>query len=102
MRSVWGRTWPHGSDDGTPHAWSAGISRTPLRDRSARARRPEAVGLSPRSRVNPRRTFAVTSGSPSAGWPWPEDLDAMMAAPEFHTVLFEDDRVRVLDGRVPA
>jgi beta-alanine degradation protein BauB len=25
----------------------------------------------------------------------------MIAAPGFHTVLFEDDRVRVLDGRVP-
>jgi hypothetical protein len=43
----------------------------------------------------------VTSGSPPTSWPWPDDLDAMTAAPEFHTVLFEDDRVRVLDGRVP-
>ncbi len=43
----------------------------------------------------------MTSGSPSASWPWPDDLDAMIAAPAFHTVLFEDDRVRVLDGRVP-
>jgi hypothetical protein len=34
-------------------------------------------------------------------WPWPDDLDAMKAAPGYHTVLFEDDRVRVLDGRVP-
>jgi hypothetical protein len=25
----------------------------------------------------------------------------MVAAPGFHTVLFEDDRVRVLDGRIP-
>jgi beta-alanine degradation protein BauB len=33
-------------------------------------------------------------------WPWPKSLDAMIAAPGFHTVLFEDDRVRVLDGRV--
>jgi hypothetical protein len=44
----------------------------------------------------------VTSGSPPTSWPWPDDLDAMTAAPGFHTVLFEDDRVRVLDGRVPA
>jgi hypothetical protein len=35
-------------------------------------------------------------------WPWPDGLDAMVAAPGFHTVLFEDDRVRVLDGRVAA
>jgi hypothetical protein len=25
-------------------------------------------------------------------WPWPPDLDAVIAAPEFHTVLYEDDR----------
>ena len=43
----------------------------------------------------------MTSGSPSASWPWPDDLDAMIAAPGFHTILFEDERVRVLDGRVP-
>ena len=41
------------------------------------------------------------TGSTSGSWPWPDDLDAMIAAPGFHTVLFEDDRVRVLDGRVP-
>ena len=33
-------------------------------------------------------------------WPWPDRLDAVAAAPEFHTVLFEDERVRVLDGVV--
>lgn len=38
--------------------------------------------------------------SPDA-WLWPDELDALIAAPEFHTVLFEDNRVRVLDGRVP-
>jgi hypothetical protein len=37
--------------------------------------------------------------SPSS-WPWPDDLDAVVAAPEFHTVLYEDDLVRVLEGRV--
>jgi beta-alanine degradation protein BauB len=36
---------------------------------------------------------------PSA-WPWPAELDAMVAAPAYHTVLFENDRVRVLDARV--
>ena len=44
----------------------------------------------------------MTGASGSAVWPWPDDLDAMVAAPGFHTVLYEDDRVRVLDGRVPA
>jgi beta-alanine degradation protein BauB len=34
-------------------------------------------------------------------WPWPDELDARSAAPQFHALLYEDDRVRVLDGRVP-
>lgn len=42
----------------------------------------------------------MTSDSEPDAWPWPEALDAMIAAPGFHAVLFEDDRVRVLDGRV--
>ncbi len=25
-------------------------------------------------------------------WPWPAALDAVIAAPEFHTVLYEDER----------
>jgi hypothetical protein len=33
-------------------------------------------------------------------WPWPDGLDAVVAAPDFHAVLFEDERVRVLDGIV--
>ncbi len=43
----------------------------------------------------------MTGGGTPAEWPWPDDLDAMIAAPGFHTVLFEDNPVRVLDGRVP-
>jgi mannose-6-phosphate isomerase-like protein (cupin superfamily) len=31
---------------------------------------------------------------------WPESLDAMVAAPEHHEVLFENERVRVLDSRI--
>jgi beta-alanine degradation protein BauB len=42
----------------------------------------------------------ATSDIEPDAWPWPKALDAMIAAPGFHTVLFEDDRVRVLDGRV--
>jgi hypothetical protein len=33
-------------------------------------------------------------------WPWPAELDAMSAAPEHHTLLFENDHVRVLDAHV--
>jgi hypothetical protein len=31
---------------------------------------------------------------------WPDDLDALVAAPDHHTLLFENDRVRVLDTRI--
>ena len=31
---------------------------------------------------------------------WPESLDALIAAPAHHTLLFENERVRVLDTRI--
>jgi hypothetical protein len=34
-------------------------------------------------------------------WPCSEDLDALIAAPEYHILLFENDCVRVLDVRIP-
>ncbi len=33
-------------------------------------------------------------------WEWPEELDALIAAPRHHAVLFENDAVRVLDTRI--
>jgi len=35
-------------------------------------------------------------------WPWPDSLDAMVAAPQHHKLVLENDRVRVLDTRIPA
>jgi hypothetical protein len=35
-------------------------------------------------------------------WEWPDSLDALVAAPEHHSVLLENDRVRVLEARVEA
>ena len=35
-------------------------------------------------------------------WPWPEWLDAVMAAPKHHQLVFENDRVRVLNTVIPA
>jgi hypothetical protein len=35
-------------------------------------------------------------------WQWDAELDALMAAPEYHVVLFENEHVRVLETRVPA
>jgi hypothetical protein len=33
-------------------------------------------------------------------WGWPDSLDALVAAADFHTLLFENDDVRVLDTRI--
>ena len=33
---------------------------------------------------------------------WPASLDALVAAPAHHTLLFENEAVRVLDTRIPA
>ena len=33
---------------------------------------------------------------------WPDELDALHAAPKYHGVLFENEFVRVLDTRIPA
>src|SRR5687768_11750321 len=37
----------------------------------------------------------------SAAWPWPDTLDALSAAPQHHALLFENERVRVLETRIP-
>ena len=34
-------------------------------------------------------------------WPWPGSLDALQAAPRHHRLLYENDRVRVLEVRIP-
>ncbi|HEX6496787.1 MAG TPA: hypothetical protein VF018_14955 [Acidobacteriaceae bacterium] len=36
-----------------------------------------------------------------AGEVWPDELDALHAAPQYHTLLFENESVRVLDTTVP-
>jgi len=36
----------------------------------------------------------------SPGWPWPEELDALTAAPKHHMRVFENERVRVLEVRI--
>lgn len=33
----------------------------------------------------------------SNDWPWPDELDALKAAPEHHKLLMENDHVRVLE-----
>jgi len=36
----------------------------------------------------------------SEKWPWPDSLDAVIAAPNHHKLLFENERVRVLEVRI--
>lgn len=59
-----------------------------------------APGVSSNGDADSTGFIPLTDPIRAAAWPWPDDLDAMIAAPGFHTVLFEDNRVRVLDGRV--
>jgi hypothetical protein len=33
-------------------------------------------------------------------WEWPDSLDALAAAPEFHRLVFENDDVRVLETKI--
>jgi hypothetical protein len=35
-------------------------------------------------------------------WPWPDSLDALTAAPDYHRVILENERVRVLDTSIRA
>src|SRR5215471_13616769 len=41
------------------------------------------------------------SVSSPSDWPWPDSLDALVAAPRHHHKLFENDRVRVLEVLIP-
>jgi hypothetical protein len=42
----------------------------------------------------------VAPSHPAEPWPYPDSLDAVVAAPKFHRVLLENDRVRVLEVTV--
>jgi hypothetical protein len=43
----------------------------------------------------------VPSSLLSSEWHWPTSLDALVAAPQHHRKIFENDRVRVLEVRIP-
>lgn len=38
----------------------------------------------------------------SIEWRWPPELDALVADPHYHKLLFENNKVRVLDVLIPA
>jgi hypothetical protein len=50
----------------------------------------------------PREHFRGSSFVASISATFPPELDALVAAPEYHQVLLENEHVRVLDTRIPA
>jgi hypothetical protein len=38
---------------------------------------------------------------PASDWPWADSLDALVAAPDHHSCLLENDRVRVVHTHIP-
>jgi hypothetical protein len=47
---------------------------------------------------NPKKRSKAKNDDPAS---WPVELDAMIAAPGYHRLLFENERVRVLRVRIP-
>jgi len=45
--------------------------------------------------------MASTPTPDSSTWPWPDSLDALIAAPQNHTLIFENERVRVVHTHIP-
>jgi hypothetical protein len=44
--------------------------------------------------------FRKRDATPSQPWVWPETLDALVAAPRHHRLVYENERVRVLEVRI--
>jgi hypothetical protein len=38
--------------------------------------------------------------TPNSVWAWPESMDALIAAPEHHTLLMENEKMRVVKTRI--
>ena len=58
----------------------------------------EEQGVSTRPRRRRPSRVRTTVGQ----WEWPEELDALVAAPDHHHLLLENERVRVLETVIPA
>ncbi len=49
--------------------------------------------------IQPGKPVAANKAA-TAAWPWPDSMDAVNAAPKNHKVLYEDDKVRILEVTV--
>jgi hypothetical protein len=61
--------------------------------------RPLGVGLA--NYYYPRKPSGDKKMSVDSEWQWPPGMDAVLAAPESHKVLFENENVRVLEVVIP-
>jgi quercetin dioxygenase-like cupin family protein len=37
----------------------------------------------------------------TSAWPWPPELDALIAAPKHHILILENEKIRLMDTRIP-
>jgi hypothetical protein len=44
---------------------------------------------------------APLANADQQSWPWPDSLDALIAAPDHHRLILENNQVRVLEVRIP-
>jgi quercetin dioxygenase-like cupin family protein len=51
--------------------------------------------------MKPETSLNVATTCLSSEWPWSGSLDALVAAPQHHRKIFENDRVRVLEVCIP-
>ena len=47
------------------------------------------------------RPMSSESRKQEPEWPWPDSLDAVIAAPRHHKLMFENEHVRILEVRIP-
>jgi hypothetical protein len=45
---------------------------------------------------------SAVSRTPIDVWTWPDSMDALVAAPNHHTLLLENEKMRVVQTRIPA
>jgi len=43
----------------------------------------------------------MNNSSAKDQWPWPDSMDALAAAPDYHELVLEDHRVRVIITHIP-